>query len=156
MTFQITALPEADFAPLFAKTDAELAAMRACRRVVADRPGAPCRISLEEAEVGETVILTHHAHQTGHSPYAASHAIYVRDGVRQARLAVAEVPDVIRSRLISLRLFDVDHMMVDADVMKGTEVSEALAVAFARSNVDYAHLHFAKAGCFAASAKRAG
>lgn len=155
MTFQIHALPAEPFAALFTLTDAELAQRNAVRQTVTEHPGIPCRISLADAELGETVLLLNHTHLPEDSPYRASHAIYVREGQRQTRPKVGDVPDVLRRRLISLRLFDDHHMMIDADVVAGTDLAEALSVALDDPAVAYAHLHFAKPGCFAARVTRA-
>jgi hypothetical protein len=78
--FRIRALPIAPFAPLFDLSEDELRRRRAVR-VVADRaPGFPCRVSLRDAEPGETVLLLNYEHQSADSPYRAGHAIYVRAG----------------------------------------------------------------------------
>jgi hypothetical protein len=155
MTFQIQALDPALFAGLFSLSDTELARQNMRTMTVAAKPGTPCRVSLADAEVGETVLLINHAHQSANSPYRASHAIFVRQGVMQARPAVGEVPEVIRSRLISVRLFDCADMMVDADVVEGVAVAQAIERAFDDPVVAYIHLHNAKPGCFAASVQRA-
>jgi hypothetical protein len=155
MNFQITALSEAEFEHFFEMTDAELAENHACRQIVTSRPGTPCRVSMADAEVGETVILLNYAHQPEKSPYRATHAIFVRQHLKQAEIAINEVPEVIRSRLISVRMFDTNHMMVDADVVPGTTVSSVISKAFDRPEIAYIHLHNAKPGCFAASAHRA-
>ncbi|MGB0799278.1 MAG: DUF1203 domain-containing protein, partial [Planktomarina sp.] len=76
MSFQIDALPAIDFAPLFKLSDDELAARNAVRMTVTEYPGTPCRISLEDAQIGEDVILLNHAHLLAASPYAATHAIF--------------------------------------------------------------------------------
>lgn len=155
MDFQIKPLDAQRFAHLFDLTDAELAEQQACRQVVATSPGTPCRVSMQDAAVGETVILFNYVHQPEDSPYQASHAIFVRQGAREAQLAINEVPEVIRCRLVSLRLFDRNHMMIDADVMPGDVVGAAIAAAFDKADVAYAHIHNAKPGCFAASVHRA-
>lgn len=155
MSFEIHSLPAEDFAELFTLSDAELADRNACRQIVKSKPGTPCRVSMADAEVGETVILLNYEHQPEQSPYKAAHAIFVRKGVLQAKLAVGVVPDVLRSRLISLRLFDSNHMMIDADVLQGDRLADALTNAFENDQVSYAHLHYAKPGCFAASVTRA-
>lgn len=111
---------------------------------------------MADAEVGETVILLNYEHQPAQSPYKATHAIFVREGATQAQLAVGEVPEVLRSRIISLRLFDKDHMMTDADVLQGDGLADAIKAAFENDHVAYAHLHNAKPGCFAAVVTRAG
>ncbi len=155
MAFQIHALPAEPFRELFAMSDTDLRARNARRMTVAAKPGSPCRVSLADAEVGETVILLHYEHQTAASPYRAGHAIFVREGVEQARPAANEVPEVLRSRLISLRQFDEEGMMIDADVLDGEKLREALDTAFADARTSYVHLHNAKPGCFAARVTRA-
>jgi hypothetical protein len=155
MGFQIHSLPAEDFAHMFTLSDSELAKISACRQVVQSKPGTPCRVSMADAEVGETVILLNYEHQPANSPYKASHAIFVREDAPQAKLAVGEVPEVLRSRLISIRLFDRNHMMIDADVMHGENLAEAITKAFESEQVSYAHLHNAKPGCFAAAVTRA-
>lgn len=155
MSFQIHSLPAEDFADLFALSDAELADMNACRQIVQSKPGTPCRVSMADADVGETVILLNYEHQPAQSPYKATHAIFVREGARQAKLAVGVVPEVLRSRVISMRLFDSNHMMIDADVLQGDGLAAAITAAFENDQVSYAHLHNAKPGCFAASVTRA-
>ena len=155
MSFQIHSLPAEDFADLFALYDAELADKNACRQIVQSKPGSPCRVSMTDAEVGETVILLNYEHLPEKSPYKATHAIFVREDAPQAQLAVGEVPEVLRSRVISLRLFDSNHMMIDADVLQGDGLVDAITAAFENDQVSYAHLHNAKPGCFAASVTRA-
>ena len=58
---------------------------------VSESPGTPCRVTLADAEVGETVILINHTHLKADTPYRASHAIFVREGQPQAHLARGEV-----------------------------------------------------------------
>ena len=155
MTFQIHALPETDFAPLFALTDEDLAARRVRRSVVTASPGTPCRVSLEDAGIGERVLLLNYTHQPAATPYHASHAIFVREGVTQARPAPGVVPAVFLSRLISVRMFDGGDMMIDAEAVAGQDLGAALTRCFAEPAVAYIHLHYAKPGCFAASVRRA-
>ena len=78
MTFQIRALPAGQFAHLTQLSDAELAAQNIHKRVVDAHPGYPCRVSLQDADIGETVFLLHHCHHDEATPYRASHAIFVR------------------------------------------------------------------------------
>lgn len=153
--FQIEPLQAEAFAHLFGLNDAELAQRNIHRQIVQTCPGTPCRVSLRDAAVGETVLLFNYAHQTAHSPYQSSHAIFVRETATQARLAVNEVPEAIQTRLISVRLFDTDHMMMDADVVAGVDVAARLGRAFDDEDVAYVHIHNAKPGCFAAAAYRA-
>ena len=154
MNFQIQPLQGDDFEHLFDLDDTALAARQARRMVVAAHPGTPCRVSMQDARVGETVILFNYEHQPEDSPYQARHAVFIRQHAQQASFDVNEVPDVICSRLISLRYFDRDHMMIDADVVAGDAVAQALSAAFDNHTIAYAHIHNAKPGCFAAAAYR--
>lgn len=154
MTFQINALSAENFAHLFALDDAQLQAQNARRYEVTSNPGFPCRVSLEDARVGESVILVHFEHQSADTPYRASHAIFVRD-VHTAQPNVGEVPEVLRLRLLSVRGFSADHLMVDADVVEGVDLATTLTSMFADARIDYVHVHYAKPGCFAASVVRA-
>ena len=155
MSFQIHALPAAGFAPLFALSDSELAKRRATRMVVDAMPGYPCRVSLVDAAIGETVILINYQHQANESPYRASHAIFVREHAEQAFPAAGTVPDLLKRRLISMRAFDKRHHMIDADVVDGRRLAESIPAMLQDPGVAYLHLHNAKPGCFAAEVRRA-
>lgn len=154
--FQLSALPAEPFEPLFELTDAELAARGIRRQVVSSYPGTPCRVSLEDAAVGDTVLLLPHEHQaTAGSPYRSAGAIFVRQGVQAARPAVNEVPASVRRRLLSVRAYDAEGMMADADVVEGCAVEETIARFFADPQVAYLHLHNARPGCYSCRVDRA-
>jgi hypothetical protein len=155
MSFRIHALPYEPFAALFKLSDADLAQAGATRMIVDTRPGSPCRVSLTDAEPGETVVLVNFEHQPANSPYRASHAIFIRENAEQAFPRVGEVPEVLSSRLISVRAFDERHYMIAADVVEGSKLGEAIPVMLENPEVAYLHLHNAKPGCFAASVTRA-
>ena len=155
MNFQISGLPLDRFAPLFALSDEELARHDAVR-VTADRaPGFPCRVSLQDAEIGERLILLNYEHLPVSSPYRSRHAIYVRESATEARLEVNEVPAQLRSRLLSLRAFDDRGMMKGADVVPGTAIERAIEQLLQDPAVHYLHIHNAKPGCYAARVDRA-
>ncbi|MEM8773735.1 MAG: DUF1203 domain-containing protein [Pseudomonadota bacterium] len=154
MTFQIKALPAEPFAHLSGLSNQELAEQNAIREVVTDHPGAPCRVSLSEAKVGDTIFLVNHEHQPANSPYRSCHAIYVIEGAKQARLASGSVPESLSNRLISVRAFDAQDMIIEAEIVDGKELSNAIELFFKNTSVAYIHLHYAKRGCFAASVTR--
>ena len=154
MSFRIRGLDSAPFTPLFAMIDAELAERGIERTVATQKLGYPCRITLEDAEPGERVLLMNHVHQDADTPYRASHAIFVRESAATAFDAVGEIPPVLRPRLLSLRAFDAGHRMVDAGVVEGREVEGLIGRLFARGDVAYVHAHFAARGCFAARIDR--
>ena len=154
MSFRISGLPLAPFEPLFGLPDEELRA-RGVRRVTADRtPGFPCRVSLQDAEVGETLLLLSYEHQPASSPYRSRHAIFVREGATEAHPAPGEVPEVLRRRLLSVRAFDAEGMMIDADVVSGEELEAVIESMLLRPEALYLHLHNAKPGCYAARVDR--
>jgi len=155
MSFQIHALPFSPFQPLLALSDAELQA-QGIRRVVADAtPGFPCRVSLQDASVGERLLLLPYAHHPVDTPYRASGPIFVREAAVQAQPAVDEVPALLRSRALSLRAYDAEGMMIAADGRPGTDLEAAIAECFADARVAYIHLHFAKPGCYIGRIERA-
>ena len=154
-SFQLQGIDHSPFAPLFELGDTELAKLGIARRIVDESPGFPCRISLEDAAVGEEVLLLSYPHQPAASPYRASGPIFVRRGVCQARLAPGVVPEYVSRRLISLRAYDGAHLMVAAEVCEGGAVARRLEALLADAGVAYVHLHNAKPGCFSCLAQRA-
>ncbi len=94
MTFRVRGLDAAQFAPLFALSDAELAARGAVRKK-ADSP-APC-ISLTDAVPGDEVVLVNFEHHAVASPYRMRFAIYVRPG-EETFDAIDTVPAQLRRR----------------------------------------------------------
>ena len=154
MSFRITGLSPDPFRHLFGLTDDELAKHGAKRYVADTKPGYPDRIELRDAEPGETVILLNYVHQPANTAYHARHAIYVREGAAAAYDRTDKIPDVMRSRQMSLRAFDTDHLMVDAELAEGSEIQEVIRRLFADPRVAYIQAHFAKRGCYAARIER--
>ena len=155
MSFRITGLPAEDFAPLFALTDAQLAARGAVRRVAEVRsPGTPCRISLTDAQPGDELLLVNYEHHPVDSPYRMRFAIFVRKG-EETYDEVDRVPEQLRLRTLAVRSFDADAMMVDRELVDGRDLEAAIARLFADARAAYLHVHFAAPGCYAARVERA-
>lgn len=154
MTWMIHALPLAPFRPLFALSDAELEAIGA-RRMIADAPhAAPCRVSLEDAAPGERLILAHHLHlDAPASPYRQGGPVFVRESATEAA-PTADVPDMLSRRLLSVRAFDADALMIDAEALEGRALADWLDRAFADPAVVRVQIHTARRGCFMAEARR--
>lgn len=152
--WRLSGLDPTPFRSLFDLSDDELHRLGAVRQTAHAAPGFPCRVSLEDAPAGAELLLVPFEHHPARSPYRASGPIFVRRGATQRDLEIGEVPDTVLRRLISLRAYDVDAMMVDATVCDGPEVAAALDGFFANEAVDYVHLHFAKRGCFSCAASR--
>jgi hypothetical protein len=155
MSFLISSLSRSHFEHLFVLGKDELSAFGAVRMVATKKPGFPCRVSLADAEIGEEVILVHYEHQAANTPFRSSHAVYVRQSAAEAHLNVNEVPELLRSRILSLRAFDQTGMMVEADLAEGTALEAAIESMLQKPAASYIHLHFAKPGCYAARVDRA-
>lgn len=155
MTFRIHALPLQPLRPLFDLDDDALLRIGA-RRMVADAPhAAPCRVSLADAEPGERLILLNHRHlEVPDSPYRSDGPIFVREAAVEAVPGAGEVPDMLRRRLLSARVYDAGWMMTDADVVEGRDLDRRLTAWLADPAVSTVHLHTAGRGCFMAEARR--
>jgi hypothetical protein len=155
MPFVIRGLDPAEFRPLFSLTDAALAARGVIARVADKKPGFPCRISLEDAEPGERVLLLNHESHKAATPYRSAYAIYVRDAGEAAEYR-NRLPPVMEHRPIALRLFDAQGMLIGADLGRaGPETAAKIEAAFENPVATYLHAHNAMHGCFAAEVRRA-
>lgn len=149
MRFRISGLSPAPFLPLYGLSDADLA-QRGVRRYVADiQSGFPDRIEMRDASAGESVLLVNYLHQPAATPYRSSHAIFVREGAQRAYDGTDTIPEVMRTRMLSLRAFDADHMMLDADLVEGSGAATLIARLFSDPRASYLHAHYARPGCYA-------
>lgn len=154
MHYVVKGLEPSIFASLRGATDEQLQAAGA-RKVVADeRPGYPCRVSLEDARIGETLILLPYAHHQADSPYRASGPIFVRETATTATRHHNELPVSLRTRLLSIRAYDKAGEMVDAEVVEGREADPLVCTLLGRNNVAFLHVHYARRGCYAAMIER--
>src|SRR6266496_813390 len=111
MTYRIKGIDPAPFAKLYGLADEDLAKLGVVRMIVMEKPSFPCRVSLTDRDIGETVLLLNHVSHDVANPYRASHAIFVTEGATEAAEFVDEVPPVFERRVLSLRGFDRDGMM---------------------------------------------
>jgi hypothetical protein len=154
MDFQVLALDVGQFSHLFGKSDRELTEFGATR-VTADRvPGFPCRVSLEDADCGESLLLLNYEHQPATTPYRSCHAIFVREWAKTAKPGKNEIPAVLSRRILSVRGFDDADMMIDATVVEGAILESAIHNLLANDLVAYLHVHNAARGCYAATIER--
>ena len=154
MSFRVTGLNPAQFADLQALSDEALAVRGAKRVRVESKPAAPCRISLDDAEIGESVILLNYDHQPAETPYRQQGPIFVRE-TRERFDSVDVVPPALARRTLSLRGFGTDHMMAVAVLSEGSDAKVAIENMLADPAVSYMHAHYATRGCFAALIERA-
>jgi Protein of unknown function (DUF1203) len=153
LAFRITGLAPEPFQPLFDLSDEELLRLGALR-VIADDPRMPCRVSMAHAGLGEELLLLNYEHQPANTPYRSGHAIYVRRLADRAFDAVDTVPEVLASRLVAVRAFDAQHMMIDADVSEGEATGALFEKLLANPNASYLQAHYARRGCYAARVER--
>lgn len=153
-SFRCIALPAEAFLPLFGLDDAELE-RRGARRCIADGAGYPCRLTLDDAAPGEAVLLVHHAHVSAPSPYRAAGPVFVREHARPVEFDAGVVPPALRRRLLSIRDYDADDRIIDADVVEGTRLEPLVTGMLAAPGVAYLHAHYARPGCYAARFERA-
>jgi hypothetical protein len=149
MAYRISGLDPA----AFADTDALLAA--GAIRVRADsKPGYPCRVTLEDAEPGESLLLLNHLSHDVATPFRSAYAIYVRERAAAASEYVDETPAFFGHRTLGLRAFDADGMLRRASVAGPGEADGAIRGLLDHDEIAYIHIHNAGAGCFMACAER--
>ena len=154
MDYRITGLAAEQFAELQQASDDELCRRGVERRIVETPNSAPCRISLQDAAVGEEVLLFSFPHQAADSPYAATGPIFIRRAATRAFDGINLIPDQQRSRLLSVRAYDDADHIVDAEVKPGAELESLIETFFADPQVRYLHVHNARRGCYACRVDR--
>ena len=155
MAFRVTGLSPEPFRHLYGLSDDELAAHGAKRYVAGEDGGFPDRIEMRDARPGESLFLLNHLYQPADTPYRGSHAIFVLEGAEQSYDRIDEIPEVMRTRLLSLRAFDNAGMMLDGEVVEGRQIEGVIERFFANPDVDYIHVHNARRGCYSGRIDRA-
>jgi hypothetical protein len=153
MTYRVTGLDPAPFKPLFNLSDDELAEQGIVRMTV-NSPTFPCRVSLTDRAIGETVLLLNHVSHDVDNPYRAAHAIFVAENEEDAADYVDQVPPVFEKRILSLRAFDQSGMMVDAALAQPGEADTVIRRLLENQEVDHIDAHNATRGCFSARVER--
>jgi hypothetical protein len=146
--FRFVALDKTLFTDLFNLSQKELAKKGIQKMVVDEYPGYPCRVSLADAEIGEEVILLNFEHHNVGSPYKSSGPIFVRKNVETTLLEQNEIPKMFNHRLLSIRGYNKDAIMVFADVTQGDNLKDKIHEIFGNKEIEYLHIHNAKPGCF--------
>ena len=154
MSFVIAGLDPAPFRKFVGASDAELAAFGVIRRIADAKPGFPCRISLEDAEPGDALLLLNFESHRAPTPYRSAYAIYVNEKSNHAARYENEIPPVMRARPLALRWFDEAGLLVGASLALKADAREAILAAFERDDVASIHVHNAAHGCFAAKVTR--
>lgn len=155
MNFRIKALDDREFVALFNLSNSELEKIGAVKMIVDEFPGFPCRVSLEDAEIGEEIILLPYQHHKTNSPYQSSGPIFVRKIAKSSIYEINEIPKMFNHRLLSLRGYDKNAIMKDASVIEGNNLRAQLFKIFENDDIQYIHIHNAKPGCYNCLVERA-
>jgi len=155
MAYRIEGLAAERFAELRALPEQALAA-RGALRVTADAErGFPCRVSLDFAAPGESVLLLNHVSMDAPTPYRTAYAIYVRDQAGEAASFENRLPPVLDGRMLSLRAFDAEGMLRGALLAEPGQAEGRIAGLFEDEDVESIHAHSPAYGCFLARIGRA-
>ena len=153
MAYRIEGLPREAYEALIGLDDEALAERRA-RRVIADGPGYPCRVTLEDVEPGEPLILFNHVSQHADTPFRATHAVFVRENAQGAARYEDALPPVFATRTLGLRGFDSEGMLRGALLALPGEAEAKIGELFERPEIVAIHAHNAALGCFIAKIER--
>jgi hypothetical protein len=154
-SFRISGLDPTPFRPFIGADTATLGAAGVHRRIANTKPGFPCRVTLEDAEPGDSLLLLHFESHAAPTPYRSAYAIFVNEKARAAARYENEIPPVMRARPIALRHFSADGMLLGASLALKGDAREQILAAFEDPWVAYLHAHNAAHGCFAAEVRRA-
>ena len=154
MSYVVKGIDPKPYRPLFGLPEEELAKRGVVRMTVDEKPSFPCRVSLTDRDLGESVLLLNHVSHDVANPYRATHAIFVAEGAGKPAEYVDRVPPVFETRVLSLRGFDADGMMVDAIVTQPGEADQGIRKLFTNPKIQTIHAHNAARGCFSAKIER--
>lgn len=125
-------------------------------RYTADsKPGYPCRQCLRDAEIGEELILVAYDPFTHDSPYRSTSPIFLHAQPCAPVPRADALPELLTVRTLSVRAFDDQAMMTNAEVIEGRDLEETIERFFEDLDVDQIHVHNASPGCWAVTVTRA-
>ena len=127
------------------------------RRVVSDGQGAPCRHCLRNARAGETMLLGSYNLPGPLGIYWTPSPIFLHADPCPRYDAENDIPDVVRSSLVSVRSYDVDDQCIYdlGQAVEGTLVDPVLARAVADPRTKFVNIHTARPGCLLCRVERA-
>jgi len=72
----------------------------------------------------------------------------LKDTMYALRTLLTEIPFMLESRLLSIRCYNAEAMMVVAIVMDGVKLKDTLFELIQNALINYIHIHFAIPGCY--------
>ena len=154
MSYRIEGLAPRGFAHLFGLSDEALGERGVIRVTASSERGFPCRIGLDHAAPGESVLLLNHVSNDVPTPYRTAYAIYVREQAREAAAWTDRLPPALEERTLSLRAFDAAGMLRDAVLAAPGEAEARIEGLLKDAEVASIHAHSAAFGCFLARIER--
>jgi len=148
VSFIISGLNGNNFQHLYGLSDGELKVYGAVRFNVDKHPSYPDRITLTDIPVGEHAILLNHTYLDSRSPYRGMHAIFIWEGKIEPKVLKDEIPEVMHNRIISLRAFDENDMMIEGVISSSEDIKKKILEFFKIPEVKFILAHNAKQGCF--------
>jgi hypothetical protein len=122
---------------------------------VTEAHAAPCRVCLQDAHVGDSVLLCTYNPFERPGPYVSTGPVFVHAHGCTPYAPGDGVTDALTRRLLSLRGYDAEGHMRVADVVEGRDLEARAASLFAEDAAIVAvHVHHARAGCFACRIER--
>lgn len=91
----------------------------------------------------------------GDSPYRQPGPIFMHTEPSCTAVQIKtgdQLPEQQRRRMLNVRAFDAQHMMIDVDIIDGKNLLDRAEQFFKQQGneyVEYLHVHNAKPGCFA-------
>lgn len=152
--FRIRGLEKSEFQYINDLTDEELINYGIVKLVADTSPGYPCRISLEDADIGETVYLFNYNHHTANSPYQGNGAIFIRKNAETSKISVNTIPDQVLHRKLSMRGYDKRGMMLKCKLIDGIDTKSCIIDFFNNEEIEYIHIHNAVPGCYSCLVER--
>jgi hypothetical protein len=155
MSFIIQGLNPDLFVSVFDQKQAHFNGAPIEEHIVTENPGFPCRVTLDDAQLGEIVVLLSYLHHSATTPYAQSGPIFVTKHLTAPARYIDSIPPALLRRKLSLRGYDHTGSMIDAVIVEGTGAKAAIETMFANTDVERIDAHNATRGCFAAHIVRA-
>lgn len=155
INFQFQSLDRDLFASYFQMSGSQLKSIGAYVFESDECPCYPCRVSLADAKVGENVLAINFEHLAVDSPYRSSGPIFVRENSQTRKMEQNEIPVMLKHRLLSVRGYSENNLMIKADTVAGEELENIISGQFSDELVQYIHVHNAGPGCFNCSITRA-
>jgi len=152
--FAVRSLRYSDFSKYFALSNTDLKKHGAYTFIADESPCYPCRVSLEDARIGENVLAISFAHHLASSPYRSSGPIFIRENAKPTPVKSNTLPMMLRHRLLSVRGYDSASVMIEAETTNGEALETVIQSQFSNEAVNYIHIHNAGPGCFNCSVER--